>query len=252
MFKVQIRKTGEIILDTRFEQADYPLINIHFNTDLLYLRYWYEGEQPEIHGQTREQDILLDLTLSEDTYMKLTGEFPITEGIDNAGSMAAKRVTTDVRSIIFEILHCDCQPRFRETYLKAKVSELLVMMLSTAYMEKPSGRWTVRDIAVLTEIKELISLNLQNCYSIEQLAEISGMNRTKLQEGFKDMFGKTIFTYTTDMKMLKARLLLEDERKLSLKEIAGMLGYRHTNHFSAAFKKRYNFSPSQLKKPYLR
>lgn len=101
---------------------------------------------------------------------------------------------------------------------------------------------------MLTEVKELISLNLQNCYSIEQLAEISGMNRTKLQEGFKDMFGKTIFTFTTDMKMLKAKLLLEDEQGLSLTEIASMLGYKHTNHFSAAFKKRYNFSPSQLKK----
>jgi AraC-like DNA-binding protein len=248
MFKVKIRKAAENILETHFEQADYPLVNIYFSTDLLYLRYWYNAAAPSNLALAAEPDILLDLTLSEDTYMKLTGEFPITAGIDSSGSMAAKRVTNDVRSIIFEILHCDCQPRYREAYLKAKVSELLVMMLSTGYVEKPSGRWTVREIAMLTEIKELISLNLQNCYSIEQLAEISGMNRTKLQEGFKDLFGKTIFSYTTDMKMLKAKMLLEDEQGLSLKEIAGMLGYRHTNHFSAAFKKRYNFSPSQLKR----
>lgn len=248
MFKVKIRKAAEIILETHFEQADYPLVNIYFSTDLLYLRYWYNAAAPANLALAAEPDILLDVTLSEDTYMKLTGEFPITAGIDSSGSMAAKRVTNDVRSIIFEILHCDCQPRYREAYLKAKVSELLVMMLSTGYVEKPSGRWTVREIAMLTEIKELISLNLQNCYSIEQLAEISGMNRTKLQEGFKDLFGKTIFSYTTDMKMLKAKMLLEDEQGLSLKEIAGMLGYRHTNHFSAAFKKRYNFSPSQLKR----
>lgn len=248
MFKVKIRKAAENILETHFEQADYPLVNIYFSTDLLYLRYWYNAAAPANLALAAEPDILLDLTLSEDTYMKLTGEFPITAGIDSSGSMAAKRVTNDVRSIIFEILHCDCQPRYREAYLKAKVSELLVMMLSTGYVEKPSGRWTVREIAMLTEIKELISLNLQNCYSIEQLAEISGMNRTKLQEGFKDLFGKTIFSYTTDMKMLKAKMLLEDEQGLSLKEIAGMLGYRHTNHFSAAFKKRYNFSPSQLKR----
>ena len=248
MFKVKIRKAAENILDTHFEPAEYPLVNIYFSTDLVYLRYWYNAAVPANLALAGEPDILLDLTLSEDTYMKLTGEFPIIEGIDSSGSMAAKRVTNDVRSIIFEILHCDCQPRYREAYLKAKVSELLVMMLSTGYMEKPSGRWTVREIAMLTEIKELISLNLQNCYSIEQLAEISGMNRTKLQEGFKDLFGKTIFSYTTDMKMLKAKMLLEDEQGLSLKEIAGMLGYRHTNHFSAAFKKRYNFSPSQLKR----
>lgn len=248
MFKVQIRKTTEIILETHFESTDYPLVNIYFSTDLLYLSYRYT---PEVHTNSAiqtEQGALLDLTLSEDTYMKLTGEFPISQGIDATGSFAAKRITSGVRNIVFEILHCDFPPRFREPYLKAKISELLVLMLSSEYMEKPSGRWTIREIAMLTEVKELISLNLQNCYSIEQLAEISGMNRTKLQEGFKDMFGKTIFTFTTDMKMLKAKLLLEDEQVLSLKAIASMLGYKHTNHFSAAFKKRYNFSPSQLKK----
>ena len=248
MFKVQIRKAADTILETRFEQIDYPLINIHLGKEMLYLNYCYHAQEAEKVSQAAKQDVMLNITLSEDTYMKLTGEFPITEGIDSSGSIAAKRVTNDVRKIISEILLCDCQPKYQATYLKAKVSELLVMMLSTAYIERPSGRWTVREIAMLTEIKELISLNLENAYSIEQLADISGMNRTKLQECFKDLFGKTIFSYTTDMKMLKAKMLLEDEQGFSLKEIAGMLGYKHTNHFSAAFKKRYNYSPSQLKR----
>mgnify|MGYP001117185858 CR=1 FL=1 len=248
MFKVQIRKTTAYILETSFEPIDYPLVNIYFSTELLYIGYQYVSEAEPDLTREAQQAAILAITISEDTYMKLTGEFPIIDGVDAAGSFAAKRITSGVRNIISEMLQGDFPPRFREPYLKAKVSELLVMMLSSEYMEKPSGRWTVREIAMLTEVKELISLNLQNCYSIEQLAEISGMNRTKLQEGFKDMFGKTIFTFTTDMKMLKAKLLLEDQQALSLKEIAAMLGYKHTNHFSAAFKKRYNFSPSQLKK----
>lgn len=248
MFKVQIRKTTEFILETAFEPIDYPLVSIFFGTDLLYLSYRYAPEARQDLTNQPEQAPILAITISEDTYMKLTGEFPISDGMDATGSFAAKRITSGVRNIIFELLEGDFHPRFREPYLKAKVSELLVLMLSSEYMEKPSGRWTVREIAMLTEVKELISLNLQNCYSIEQLAEISGMNRTKLQESFKDMFGKTIFTFTTDMKMLKAQLLLEDAQALSLKEIASMLGYKHTNHFSAAFKKRYNISPSQVKK----
>lgn len=248
MFKVQIKKRAEIILEAAFEQGDYPLVNIYFSKDLLYINYYYQAGDSMALALPDGQTCLVDLTLSEDTYMKLTGQFPVYEGIDAAGNSAAKRITPGLRGIIAQILQGDCHPRLLEAYLKAKVSELLVMMLSSEYMEKPSGRWTVREIAVLTELKEMISLNLHRSYSIEQLAELSGMNRTKLQEGFKDLFGKTIFAFTTDMKMLKAKLLLEDEQGHSLKEIAGMLGYRHTNHFSAAFKKRYNFSPSELKK----
>ncbi len=248
MFKVQIKKEAEFILEAAFEQEDYPLVNIYFSKDLLYINYCHTVSDSKSLDLPEAQTCVVDLTLSEDSYMKLTGEFPIDEGIDTAGNSAAKRITPELRSIIAQILQGDCHPRLREAYLKAKVSELLVTMLSSEYMEKPFGRWTVREIAVLTDIKEMISLNLHRSYSIEQLAELSGMNRTKLQEGFKELFRKTIFAFTTDMKMLKAKLLLEDEQGYSLKEIAGMLGYRHTNHFSAAFKKRYNFSPSELKK----
>ena len=85
-------------------------------------------------------------------------------------------------------------------------------------------------------------------YTIEELSIVAGMNRTKLQAGFKDLFGKTIYSYTLDLKMTEAKALLTGASRLSLKEIAALLGYSHTNHFSAAFKKKFNVSPSFLKK----
>lgn len=248
MYKVTIRKTEEIVLHEDFEPTDYPLVNLVFTMESLLITYIYHPAQVDDDDTIDHKNLLIALTLSEDAYMKLTGEFPIKDGIDASGLKSLKRASLVVRNIISDILNCSCHPKFKKVYLKAKVSELLVTMLSTDFIEKPSNRWTEREILVLTEIKELISLNLEKNHSIEQLAEISGMNRTKLQEGFKDLFSKTIYAYTTDLKMLQAKLLLEAERGSSLKEIAGMLGYKHTNHFSAAFKKRYNFSPSFLKR----
>ncbi|RYE51537.1 MAG: AraC family transcriptional regulator [Sphingobacteriales bacterium] len=90
--------------------------------------------------------------------------------------------------------------------------------------------------------------NLKASYSIEELAIVAGMNRTKLQQGFKNLYNKTIYTFLLDLKMAEAKTLLTKENTLSLKEIAALVGYKHVNHFSAAFKKKYEMSPAYFKK----
>jgi AraC-like DNA-binding protein len=247
MFKVKIRKTAEILLHEEFGHPDYPLVNLAFTAESHWMTYWYAPASTAKADDLSSDNIVLEITLPEDSFLKLTGEFPINVYQEATNSIALRRITPATRNILIDIVSCASDMKIKTVYLKAKVFELLISMLTVETVEQQSSRWTAKEIEVLTGIKELISINLQNNYSIEQLAEISGMNRTKLQEGFKDLFKKTIYAFTTDWKMLKAKMLLENNQGLSLKEVAALLGYRHTNHFSAAFKKRYNFSPSILK-----
>lgn len=109
-------------------------------------------------------------------------------------------------------------------------------------------QWTVKDVQIFHKIIELISMDLSKSFSIEELADQVGMNRTKLQAGFKQVFNKTINSFTQELKMQSAKDLIGGNKGYSLKEIASMLGYRHANHFSVAFKKRFNVSPSVFKK----
>lgn len=105
-----------------------------------------------------------------------------------------------------------------------------------------------QEYQALQQIAVQIRQNLSRNFTIEELSSLAGMNRTKLQSGFKLIFGKTINTFTKDMKMQEAITLLNSEVYISLKEVAAMVGYKHTNHFSAAFKKYHSFSPSSLKR----
>jgi len=73
------------------------------------------------------------------------------------------------------------------------------------------------------------------------------MNRTKLQANFKSIFGKTINGFTKDLKMKRAKELLASHSPFSLKEVAAMIGYKHTNHFSTAFKNYFDCTPSAFK-----
>ncbi len=52
------------------------------------------------------------------------------------------------------------------------------------------------------------------------------------------------------MKMKRARWFLDDSRydKKSISEIAGLLGYRHTNHFITHFLRVFGDSPAAYRK----
>lgn len=104
-----------------------------------------------------------------------------------------------------------------------------------------------KEQAVFNHIAAHISENLSENLSIQQLASLAGMNRTKLQENFKLIFGKTINAFTKDLKMQKAKELLTSHSAVSLKEVAAMIGYKHANHFSAAFKNYFDCTPSAFK-----
>ena len=61
---------------------------------------------------------------------------------------------------------------------------------------------------------------------------------------FKSKTGKTINEYITDMRMKKARGLME-QGNLSIMLIAGKTGYADVNYFGKCFKKHFGVTPSE-------
>lgn len=101
------------------------------------------------------------------------------------------------------------------------------------------------DIENLHFIKEMLVSNLATNYTIEELSYLCYMNRTKLQAGFKQLFGVTIHDFIIEKRMNLAYQLLTESyaNHWNISEIAQQVGYLRSNHFSAAFKKRYGISP---------
>jgi AraC-like DNA-binding protein len=79
------------------------------------------------------------------------------------------------------------------------------------------------------------------------LTLLAGMNRTKLMSGFKDLFGTTIYSYVADLRMERAKELLIREPLLKIADIARRVGFKNPNNFSAAFKKKFGYSPNTLR-----
>jgi len=158
------------------------------------------------------------------------------------------KIAYDIRKILDELTQRS-SGKYANFYTKIKICEIVVMVIEAEEETAENiNRWSKKDISIFEMISKVISQDLSKNISIAGLAERAGMNRTKLQAGFKDIMGQTINSYTCELKMQKAKTLLINKPGYSLKQIAAVVGYSCGNHFSAAFKKKFSFSPSSLKK----
>jgi AraC family transcriptional activator of pobA len=78
---------------------------------------------------------------------------------------------------------------------------------------------------------------------IEKMAEQMGYSSAYCNRVFRNVYGISPRQFMTTLQIRQARLLLINE-KLSIKQIATMLGYRDIAHFSKQFKRWMNISPS--------
>jgi AraC-like DNA-binding protein len=94
------------------------------------------------------------------------------------------------------------------------------------------------------EALNYIEHNFQNNISVEEIADVCGLNRTYFGRIFKKAIGKTPQEFLLNYRMVKATELLQLTR-LSVGDISNAVGYSNQLHFSRAFKNIYGISPRE-------
>lgn len=153
-------------------------------------------------------------------------------------------------SILTEITSNQRIGYFKRLFLEAKIIELF--MLQSEIMEKGETKRTVQyiklksDIEKIYYVKELIDADPFYDFSLNDISKRASINLFKLKNGFKEIFGTSVFGYINDIKMEMARTMLL-EKELQVSEVAYILGYNSPTNFSTAFKRKFDISPKQLK-----
>ena len=138
----------------------------------------------------------------------------------------------------------------RETLLKLQTEsdfnryKMQLVELYRAFLE-PETSAIQYDNPLVNKAVVYIRKNFQTTVSLQEVADAMNLNAAYLSRIFKKYTGKTIVTYINDLKMEKARTLIE-ENQLSLKEIALEVGIQNYNYFYQMVKKHYGKSPSDL------
>ena len=103
-----------------------------------------------------------------------------------------------------------------------------------------------RDIATLQEIRQFIEGNFTKDIPIMLICRKFGFNRTKLQEGFNQLFSVTVHAYVCQLRMDKARGLLRETDE-PVKLIALECGYKKLSSFTRVFTRWHRMSPTQYR-----
>ncbi|HIW74919.1 MAG TPA: response regulator [Firmicutes bacterium] len=85
--------------------------------------------------------------------------------------------------------------------------------------------------------------------TLNQLAEEMNLNANYLSQVFKKETGKTFLKYITDLRIEKAKKLL-DSKNYSISEVASRLGFSDYFYFLKTFKRVTGLTPKQYKQGY--
>lgn len=102
-----------------------------------------------------------------------------------------------------------------------------------------------QDIEALFRVKQLLMQHVADKPpTIPQIATQIGMSESKLKKSFKQVFDQTIYQFHLASKMQEARNLLAS-KTLSISDVGYRLGYSNLSHFTDAFRKQFEMTPSE-------
>jgi AraC-like DNA-binding protein len=103
-----------------------------------------------------------------------------------------------------------------------------------------------KDRQMIIHAEKILIRNLFGEFpGIENIAVETGISATKLKADFKLLYGKTLYQYYQEKQMYFAYEMLDREQG-KIKDIARIFGYGNAGKFSAAFKKHFGKSPSDV------
>jgi AraC-like DNA-binding protein len=98
------------------------------------------------------------------------------------------------------------------------------------------------DMERIREAGNVLMRDLENPPSLLELASQVGVNKNKLNQGFRQIFGTSVFDHLRILRLERARELLESKQK-NVTEVAFDVGYTHRENFTRAFKKHFGTTP---------
>lgn len=172
-------------------------------------------------------------------------------GYESNMKFAEFSLTRQMSSAILDLTSTQLKGQVRQRYFEAKALELICLLIDVVKQADAVNRVVdglKRDnFMAVKKAHEILSDCIINPPGVEELARMVGVNRTRLRQDYKKVYGKTISEFVTDQKMLLARDLLNQPQN-SINSVALAVGYQYTSNFSNAFRRYYGVSPREIRR----
>ena len=156
-------------------------------------------------------------------------------------------VTPSLSIILSQLWNEQLHPSVSTLYCKGKIYELLSLYFNRnpeTQAEQCPFLVDEENVQRIRLAKEIIIERMAEPPSLAALASEVGISLKKLKEGFKQIYGDSVYSFLFDYKMEVARKLMETG-KYNVNEVGLKVGYSTSSHFIAAFKKKYGTTPKK-------
>lgn len=156
-------------------------------------------------------------------------------------------ITPSIAVVLSQIMNYNLNNSVKGLYLKGKAYELISLYFNKpeeADMEQCPFLIDEDNIRKIRKAKDIIISRMAEPPSLQELSEEIGLNLKKLKEGFKQIYGDSVYSFLFDYKMEYARKILEGGEN-NVNEVGLKVGYSTASHFIAAFKKKYGTTPKK-------
>lgn len=136
--------------------------------------------------------------------------------------------------------------------LKAYLMQLLLLILKEqSPLPEPMRGYafdSVNKKYVVEQIVNYFEDHYSEKISLDTIAENMYLSPFYISKIFKSETGDTPIRHLINIRLERAKELLQQDRDMSVQKVAAAVGYDDAYHFSKLFKKHYGISPSQVRK----
>ncbi|MGY5845883.1 helix-turn-helix domain-containing protein [Salegentibacter sp. HM20] len=156
-------------------------------------------------------------------------------------------ITPSMAVVLNQMLNFNLTSSIKNLYFKGKAYELLSLFFNRSEdpnLEQCPFLSDEENILKIRRAKDIVISRLAEPPSLQELADEIGLSLKKLKDGFKQIYGDSVYSFLFDYKMEYARKLL-DTGEYNVNEVGLKIGYSTASHFIAAFKKKFGTTPKK-------
>ena len=234
--------------DFMFNNGNYTLKIIEDRSLLLY----NPQRSLPIHLELQPKSWLVSVVISIEKFHQLFSQDAdyvtfLTDDNKSKKYYKDEHINPSMAVVLNQIISFNLNKSVKSLYFKAKAYELLSLFFNRdedANIEQCPFLVDEENVAKLKKAKDIIISRMAEPPSLQELSDTIDLSLKKLKEGFKQIYGDTVYGFLFDYKMEVARKLL-DSGEYNVNEVGFKVGYSTSSHFIAAFKKKYGTTPKK-------
>lgn len=156
-------------------------------------------------------------------------------------------VTSHLRQLldlVFSKRNSSFTPTLCSSLLKLLIGEVLDAVCELPKSPKKQPIALMRTQAIFERTTSFIKCNLKHALDSKALADQTGLSFRQLTRIFVQQCGEAPHAYVLRTRLQSARAIIDTNPSVPLKEVAHDCGFASAPHFTSAFKKSFNLTPS--------